>query len=373
MKLILVFFIIFYNFLCAEVTPISNDKTGYLIDSLVDGVNYKCSDDSYKGITGDFNGKGSFKITNDCSNIIFTLNDKVILGDIKISDISYDDKYKGYPIYITDLVGLSTNDTTNTKVKNMIRVLQTLDDDLDYTNNISIIARNNITESKNFNDNLNENDLNNIIKDAGYSNRTLISELCALVNFEQTLKENNIKVDTVPPCQPQLVYEVNATANNQTYIELTGEKYVKIFLNGNDTNLTLDSDGKYLEFELNTIIRSNNFHDFNLTYVDDINQTSQIKTLRIFNDTDQPNLNNFPTDINISAGTTNILDINASDNSLDNNISINYEVNDTKFEIDTTGNLHFKNNATIGTYKIKVRVIDQVLHWDESNLTINVQ
>ncbi|MCK5294344.1 MAG: hypothetical protein KAJ49_06815, partial [Arcobacteraceae bacterium] len=67
------------------------------------------------------------------------------------------------------------------------------------------------------------------------------------------------------------------------------------------------------------------------------------------------------------------LDINASDNSLDNNISINYEVNDTKFEIDTTGNLHFKNNATIGTYKIKVRVIDQVLHWDESNLTINVQ
>lgn len=368
-QIILIFIIFFQNFLYAlDGTPDSNNKTGYLVDSMVNGVNYKCSDNSYSDITGAHNGNGSFTIKSNCSNIIFTLNDKVTLGNINVANINNDSR-----VYITDLVGLSRDDTNNTKVKNIIRVLQTLDDDLDYSNgiNISTTTINNITSSKNL-QNANEEDLNSTIIDAGYSNRTLVSEICALVHFEQTLRDNNINVDTVPPCIPRLTYDINATANNKTYIELIGEKGSKIFLNGEDTNLTIDKNGLYIEFELNTSIKANSFHEFNLTFVDDINQTSKIKNLRIFNDTDQPVLNNIPLNVNIPVGNTNILDLNISDSSLENNISINYEVNNTLFEINSTGNLHFKSPATTGIYIINIKVIDQVLHWVDDNLTITV-
>ena len=355
----------------ADVTATSTDKKGLLIDTLTNGIDYSCIDGtSYSGVTGDFGGDGSFRINSDCKEIKFTINDKITIGTIKINEIN-----KDYKVFITDLAHVDRDDTNNATVVNIIRVLQSLDDDYNYFDGINILSTtsNNIDNSVDLSYNLSEEDLQNIVDDANLTNRTIISRICALVHFEQTLNSYGITVDTVPPCQPRLGYDINATATRTTYIELQGEKNSKIFLDGVDTNLTLDKNGRFAEFKLSTPVTHTRVNQFSISYKDDKNQESTPLILDIFTDTDQPSFNNFPTSVTIDEGDKDILDLDITDLSIDNNLSMIYDVNDSRFDINSSGHLYFKDNSTAGTYIINIKVSDQVNHSVNKDLNVTVQ
>jgi hypothetical protein len=224
-----------------------------------------------------------------------------------------------------------------------------------------------------------------------YPKRTLISEVCAIVHLEEVLKDDGFYIDTVAPCKPKLALDINATSNDTSYIELIGERNSTIYLNGNNTNLTLDSDGRYYEFELNTTIQRGTFDDFNITFVDATGKISEPLNLHIFNDTDQPfftirDMNNTVKDNNITINSAtsdgNVSKFTATDDSIDSNIPVSYEVlgDDKAFfsPITTTeyanGVLKFTSiPPSPRTYNIKIKVTDKANHYDEKDFKIIVE
>ncbi len=363
---IYVFLIILYSPIVADLTVSGNNKTAYFLDSKISGVHYQCDNGGVLKTTGI---DGSFSYDNTCANITFSLNNKVILGTISVANIPSD-----YKLYITDFAGNSRTDTTTQYVKNLARLLQSLDSDENPKNGITI-ASNNITSSLTINSSTTPTTLQDILS-LQYPTRTLLSELCAIVHLEEVLKDNGFYVDTVPPCKPRLALDINATSNDKSYIELIGEKNTKIYLNGVDTNLTLDSDGRYYDFELNTPIKRGTFDDFNITFVDSTGKISEALMLHILNDTDQPLITNFPSNnsITIPTGNTAITTFNTTDDSSTYGFSLSYEVLGTDkdlFNITNNGILTLKSATSTRPLSIQIKVKDKANHYDIKSLTIN--
>jgi hypothetical protein len=370
--LLLTFVFISCDFLTHTNKTNTNTKNsiGYLVDANVSGVEYYCSDD-IKGIT---NRDGSFEFNYNCNNIIFSLG-SIILADISIANVKKDNIF-----YITDIVQRDLrNDTNNSAVINIIRVLQTLDDDNNPKNGIHITknTRDNIPNHINYpisSENISEQDLQNIVG----ANTTLIDPIKALVHFEQTLRANNIYVDTVPPYKPYLTNDIIATSEENTSIDINGEQNTKILLNKIDTNLRLDKDGSYKNFILNTSHYNNSFKEFNISLQDDTNKTSQTLMLTIFKDTEflEGNLPLSP--ITISSPNKYVTDLNITDNSLEYGLKLIYKItgkDKNLFIIITDQNstkLYFKEDTTPSTYNINIEVLDFASHHKDTNLTILV-
>lgn len=378
-------------------TDVNTGSTvGYLVDANVSGVDYygiNC-DKSISGVTGyDNNLSGKFIYNYGCEYIEFKIG-SIILGNIKVDDINKTD----HIVFITDLVERDRNDTNNVNVVNILRVLQTLDDDEDPFNGIYITdeMKKKIKHRLNYHleDNLtNEQDLQNIL-DYNDINRTLVTSIKSLVHFEDTLRGYNIDVDTVPPYKPYLSQLVKSTSNSRTYVELNGEKNSKICVNNScDTNVTislyenlyLDANGyKLLELDTNM---SNSildpFSDFNITLVDDQNNTSEGFAFSIFKDSDQPKIrhNSIVNGLftkTINSNETYIADLNITDRSLDNNLTLHYEIRgDDKDKISytqpSTLSLYFKETQAVGTYNFILHVEDEAKHQVDVNFTITVQ
>jgi hypothetical protein len=371
-QLFIISCIFLYNIiLWASSTVISKNSKAQLVDAnYVRGVEYSC-----RNISGTTNNKGTFEYRTTCGIITFKIGN-IILAKIDARYINHTDK----KLYTTDLAGKSRTNTNNIETTNISRILQTLDNDFNYKNGIDINATtiNNIINSISTsvsNSNINDKDLQNIIDDANI-NRVIISKICSLVHLEERLRDDGFNVDTVPPCKPTLEYNVQATSNNLTYIEINGERDTKILLNGIDSNKKLDKNGNYLEFKLNTKITINTFDDFSITLKDATNKISEALEIHIFNDSSQPKFNNFPKTITVDVGDTYVLDINVSDNSKDNNLPLSYEVlgdNKDLFKINqSNAKLYFKNSAKTGNYKIIVKAIDLTLHYNIKVLKITV-
>jgi hypothetical protein len=351
----------------ADVTVIGTTKTAYFIDSKVSGLHYQCNNGGILKTTG---VDGSFTYDNTCSEITFTLNNKVTLGKILVEDIPAND----YKVYVTDLAGTSRTDTTTNYVKNVARLLQSLDSDENPKNGITIVS-NNITSLITINSTTTSTTLQDILS-LQYPTRTLVSELCAIVHLEEVLKDDGFYIDTMPPCKPRLALDINATSNDNSYIELIGEKNSKIYLNGVNTNLTLDSDGRYYEFELNTTIQRGTFDDFNITFVDATGKISEPLILHILNDTDQPFITNFPSDNNITVatGATAIITFTTTDDSITEGLTVSYEVLGTDkdlFNITSNGVLTLKSATNTRPLSIQIKVKDKANHYDIKSLTIN--
>lgn len=390
MKQLIIFFLLNTQLIFAQVTIEAGDKRVSLINMFSKGINnvrYACTDNTpskfYEGFTGE-HGDGVFIVKTNCPELEFSLigtnGSKIILNTISTSFFDSNN----YKLFITNLAGAATTDTNNQRVKNIARLLLSLDNNQNEKDNIDInssLLDNTLgLIGSTIDENTNINDLNAVVQKQ-FPERELISELCAIVHLERTLKKHNFNIDTVPPCKPKLVYEINSTSNNVTYVELEGEGNTNIHLNNVDTGLDLDENGNFLEFRLSTPIELNSFDEFNISLVDSKGQRSEIKTVKIFNDPDQPYFNSLPSTINSSS--TNILDLNVSDTSKDHNLSnfsklkLKYEILDNNisghrnnFEIDENGTLKYKNNVSSGTYYVKIKVSDEVLHFVEANLTI---
>jgi len=368
---------IFKLSMLADVTVTGTPKTAYFLDSKVSGLHYQCNNGGVLKTTGT---DGSFTYDNTCSEITFTLNNKVTLGKILVTKI-LDEK-----VYITDLAGISRTDTNNTYVKNIARILQSLDSDENPKNGISLTTTN-ITDFVSINANTTANTLQSILQ-RQYPTRTLISEVCAIVHLEEVLKDDGFYIDTVAPCKPKLALDINATSNDTSYIELIGERNSTIYLNGNNTNLTLDSDGRYYEFELNTTIQRGTFDDFNITFIDATGKISEPLSLHILNDTDQPFITNFPTQTITTTITSQGIDFNTTDDSITNGLTVSYEVlgiDSSEFEITDKGisiatngtkyqiwTLNLVSGATTTRpLSIQIKVKDKANHYDIKSLTIN--
>lgn len=357
----------------SNTTSSSTNHTGYLVDANVSGVQYECGDS--KGITAN---DGSFTFNYSCNDIVFKIG-SITLASMKISNVPDD-----HIFYITDITQRSNrNDTNNTSVKNIIRLLQTLDDDSNPDNGIQITKeiRDNITNNIYDNvssNNISENDLKSIVQDANLT-KELVSPTKALVHFEQILRDNNISVDTVPPYKPYLDHTILATSSNITKININGEKNTKIYLNGVYTNKNLDPYGEFNIFELNTSNIKNTFKDFYISLVDNSGKISEVLTMHIFKDTEdlgsKINFQQLST-ISIDSPSRIVYDINITDNSTDYNLSLVYNISgkDKKlFDINTTsGVLHFKSDSEIGNYNINVNVSDFAGHTINRDINITV-
>jgi hypothetical protein len=378
MKKIILFLLFLYSSLLSkEITPNVNESTGYLVNSYINGVDYECvnpSNITYGGQTGDTGIDGQFIINRACKTLQFSLNKKVILGTIDLIQTQRDPYHL---VFMTDLAGVDRNDTENQKAINIARILQSLDFD-ENPKNILDINSSNINTSLIISNTTNENDLDAILKQQ-YPNREIISEICARVHMEEFLRDNGTYVDTVPPCKPQLVFDLKAIANDVTYIELTGERETSIFVDGIDSNLTLNPDGIFEEFRLETVIRTNSYHEFNLTLQDDTGKMSESLNLRLFNDVDQPilqDLNNTPEVL--SAQNLIVMDLNITDSSLENGFDVNVEIlgeDQDLFTISYENNktrLKFKEIPTSGTYNITIKVTDVAEHREVEDLNITV-
>lgn len=379
---LLILFIISNSILFAGEASISGTiKTAYFLDSKISGVHYQCNNSEILKTTGT---DGSFTYDNTCSEIIFTLNNKVILGRIDVAKIPSD-----YKVYVTDLAGTSRTDTTNTYVKNLARLLQSLDSDENPKNGITI-NNTNTTLSAMISQFTSTSTLESIVQQK-YPARALISEICAIVHLEEVLKDDGFYVDTVPPCKPRLALDINITSNDKSYVELIGERNSKIYLNGVNTNLTLDSDGRHYDFELNTPAKRGIKDPFNITFKDSTGKESDPLLLSILKDTDQPSftikdMNNTIKDNNITINSStidgNISKISTTDDSINSNIPVSYEVlgDDKDFfsPITTTeyanGILKFKSiPPSSRTYNIKIKIKDKANHYDERDFRIIVE
>jgi hypothetical protein len=394
-----IFFIVLFflsDILFASVSKTAGDKKGYLVNMNNNGINniqYSCRDHkniTHQGSTGKYLDNstevledGVFLFKVGCLLIKFSLqsadqNHEIILAEVTTSELDNSD----YKLTFTELAGTQRTNTSNLKARNIARLLLSLDSDNNPKNNIDINTSD-INNSYDFTSGtVHIEDLNNTIK-AQYptQNKYLTSELCAVVHMERALRSRGYDTDTVPPCMPQLAYDLNATSNNQTFIELIGEENTNIYLNGIDTGYDLDENGNFAEFELSTPIELNSFDQFNFSLVDATGKQSAINEVKLFNDPDQPHFNNLPLTLNLNANPT--LDLNVSDTSKDHNLSdfpklsLQYEVLDNNvsghknnFTINENGILSAVGSIGAGTYYIKIKVTDEVLHYVEANLTI---
>jgi len=167
-------------------------------------------------------------------------------------------------------------------------------------------------------------------------------------------------------------YSDDYTNKSYSYVKLHSRRrynYIAIDLDI-DCDLYSILDDSMLPIP-NVIIQSKKSGHFHLVYclADPIYKygRSEPLNLSIYNDTDQPLINDLNSTLTINSGGT--IDLNITDSSINHNLSMIYEVNNTNFTINKNG---LKAPSTTGTYHIKIKIKDQVLHYAEQNLTITV-
>ena len=188
-----------------------NDESlkAQFVDSPVAGLDYKT--DTLSGVT---DSNGSFEYSKDDEKVEFFVGN-IKIGEFNLSKLNTDKK-----ILPSELFGLDRNNTTDDRVIKVIRFLQSLDDDANVSNGITIddLTKNNLTTFTETNDtvdkNLTENNITvieDMLKGVG---KTLMLENKARENYKKYLQnELNITPDFMPFIT---VWEVNESDLNIT-------------------------------------------------------------------------------------------------------------------------------------------------------------
>ena len=161
----------------AEVIPLPEPSpsvyTGQFLDSAVMGLNYKTSSQS-----GQTNVDGEFTF-QDNETITFSI------GDIELPAVTA-------KLYLTPLDVFQSNDINQIEVVNLLRLLQSLDNDGDSSNGIEITeASHQLASALNIDfaaDNFDQQ-VADLISQNGAFNQTLISANMAIAHFQLTLNE----------------------------------------------------------------------------------------------------------------------------------------------------------------------------------------
>lgn len=191
---------------------------GRLLDSNISGVTYSCAD--LNGTT-DTNGTFSYKYDQ---NITFKIGG-ITLGVLNTKNIDVSDRL----LFVSELVGLDRNVSTDSKVILLLRLLQSLDSDGDATNGIDInttVSQGLINYTQDMSIGINEASLGNIINEV---NATLVSQNDAIGHYEQTLRDNGMDINTLSALTG---YFLDAGVKGVSYISV-------------DTNGTTDINGTF--------------------------------------------------------------------------------------------------------------------------------
>jgi len=240
----------------------ASSSTAFLSDSRLEGVTYTCGSE-----TGLTTAEGAFTYTSGaCSAVEFSIGG-VSLGSIDVADINPDGI-----IYPADLLGLDRNNTSDTELVNLLQVLQSLDSDGNPNNGI-LIDSNTTTLLEN------ETDLNSSVGTAG---RALVDADDAVAHYEDTLRNDlNISVDTVPPSAAIITMTPNETYVDITSITINGEVGAQIWVNGIDSNLSIDINNS-ATFNVNTSDNTDVNNTSSIVLVDDANKSSDATESSIF-------------------------------------------------------------------------------------------
>ena len=240
----------------------ASSSTAFLSDSRLEGITYTCGSD-----TGLTTAEGAFTYTNGaCAAVEFSIGG-VSLGSIDIADINPDGI-----IYPADLLGLDRNNTSDAALINLLQVLQSLDSDGNPNNGI-LIDSNTTTLLEN------ETDLNSSVGTAG---RTLVDADDAVAHYEDTLRNDlNITVDTVPPSAAIITMTPSETYVDMTSITINGEVGARIWINGIDSTLSIDTNNS-ATFDVNTSNNTDVNNTSSIVLVDDANKSSDTTESSIF-------------------------------------------------------------------------------------------
>jgi hypothetical protein len=328
--------------------------TGYFIDSAVEGISYRSG--KISGIT---TADGKFQYDNTPqstynTDISFSIGN-IKLGTIQTKDINADKK-----LFPSEILNLDRNNTSDEKLIAMIRLLQTLDEDDDPTNGITISSQtNNKLEqsSIDFNTDINITNINDKIE--SIFSKQLILPTQARLHYENSINEVLInKIDTVGALAPSILNPIYITNQNSITISLIGESNTTVYIDNNSTNQTIDEN---ITLNMST-------QDGNKTFIiqlhDSNNNKGDILKYTILKDTIQPRAN-IDTNISIVQGATYIITIDATDT---NQLLYTIKENDDSqyFVIDKNrGAITLKtpaNYSTKSSYTIEVDISDGINH-----------
>jgi len=161
-----------------DIASEANTETGIFLDSAVINIGYRT--ETQEGVTNDL---GEYQYVEGETVTFF-------IGELVLPTVTA----KGV---VTPLDLADTLDTSNNIVVNIIRLLQTLDEDGDPSNGLSITegAKNAATEvdfTLSISEFESSSEVLDIIANSGSVNSTLFSENIAIANFEEALLEEGI-------------------------------------------------------------------------------------------------------------------------------------------------------------------------------------
>jgi hypothetical protein len=402
----------------ATVDTSQAKQIGYFLDSVVDGVEYEwenCTNVSASifnqngpHITGMENGSGSFYFQSGCT-VKFKIGN-IYLGDITESSIPPADNDGKRRIYPTNILGLDTTNTSDTRVDNLLRVIQSLDSDSNPLNGITIsqTIRNNLSSAQALNlkkyDNITEDSLSRTVSTVD-SSKTLISISAARSHFDKTLQTYvNPSLDTTKPATPYLIdnnkqnttlTQIRTFHTKMKKIRIYGEAGTKILKASNhtgsttnlsfiDTGLVMNGDWTQevpLEFDNNN---ETHFHKF-IVLEDTSGKKSDILHLDVIKDFVPPHVQDSKIGEKVFEEQVFFRNINASDSSNIKFYQIVAEVkddrslDDEKFQVDSGGNVTFKDAPNFDEqgsqkdFQLVARAIDDVGNMTDVLLKVSIK
>lgn len=262
-------------------TKKENIQVGYFIDSAVEGIEYKT--DSKNGVT-DKNGKFEYLLTD--KNITFSLG-KVVLGDVEVKKINKDKK-----VFPSDLAKTKRGDFENKKVVKLLQLLQSLDDDNNPDNGITIKSKSKSMLTKSLNimgDKTTTKKIDDLIKKAG---KNIVSVENAKKHYIKTLKkEPFLNIDKTPPVilNKMLIY-VKENQRIVTLIKSKDDSKITYSLSGtNKDKFSINKDGfimfkekpdyeKRRSYVLSVIAKDSFYNETKFTFVIRIEDVEEKET-----------------------------------------------------------------------------------------------
>ncbi len=346
-----------------------NIQTGVFSDAKVYGVKY-----TQGTRTGTTNVNGEFSFDkNDATNISFSIG-KVNLGNISPSSIE-----NNQTIYPTDIIGVEKTETNNTKVVNMLRILQSLDSDGNPFNGIEIDS-NTTSSLENLSQEINIADIDDtdtttlntiVVQEA---KKTLKERDHVIAHFEDTLRrEQNLRINTVPPMPPIMDNEIYYTNKNYATVSIFGQKDAKVFIDSVDINKTISSDN-YVDINI-SITTADNTYIYTTILQDTNERNSSESNITVIKDTISPVLNINDTAVNENIpSTTVVATVGVTDNSPVFFALVGVDAN--RFNINAkTGEIRFKQSPDYEikrSYNITVIATDAATNVSRKTITISI-
>ncbi|MDD2698649.1 MAG: cadherin repeat domain-containing protein [Arcobacteraceae bacterium] len=226
-------------------TPtITQPDVARFADAFTDGIEYRCGD-TINGITGDTGESGGFKYKSDCV-VEFSIG-KIYLGDINGTLLKPE-----LVVYPTNILGIATKDTNNSKVLNLARLLQSLDSDNNLTNGIlvdsstrTILSGITVNEFDLTKDSVVTSDLTNVLSKV-FPTRTLKTTTEALNHLNSTLISEGFSFSSINPLTPYFIDPYTLQQKTYSQILSTHIKEKTFLLHGEPGTtvwVALSSDG----------------------------------------------------------------------------------------------------------------------------------